>query len=64
MAWVPQSGDIGMGLSILTYNDTVQFGFIADANLIDDVDEMAELFVREFRVLEMIINQELHNEPV
>lgn len=64
MAWVPQSGDIGMGLSILTYKDTVQFGFIADDNLIDDVNEMAELFVREFRVLEMMINQELHNETV
>lgn len=62
MAWVPQSGDIGMGLSILTYNDTVQFGFIADNNLVDDVNEMAELFVREFRVLELLINQELHNE--
>ncbi|MDX1693814.1 MAG: WS/DGAT domain-containing protein, partial [Ketobacteraceae bacterium] len=62
LAWVPQSGDIGMGLSILTYNDEVQFGFIADTNLVEDVDEMAELFVREFRVLEMLIRQDLHNE--
>lgn len=60
LAWVPQSGDIGIGLSILTYNDTVQFGFIADTNLVEDVDEMAVLFVQEFRVLEQLINEELH----
>lgn len=61
MAWVPQSGDIGMGLSILTYNDTVQFGYITDSALVekDDVDEFAELFIREFRVLEMLINKNL-----
>ena len=26
MFWVPQTGDIGMGVSILSYNDTGQFG--------------------------------------
>lgn len=60
LAWVPQSGDIGMGLSILSYNDTVQFGFITDNALMNDVDDIPELFVREFRVLEMLINKELH----
>jgi len=63
LAWVPQSGDIGVGLSILTYNDSVQFGLVADSALISDLDEMAELFIAEFRKLEMLINDELHNEP-
>ena len=63
LAWVPQSGDIGVGLSILTYNDTVQFGLVADSALIDDLDEVAELFVAEFRKLEILINGELHVEP-
>ena len=31
MFWVPQSGDIGMGVSILSYNGRVQFGLITDA---------------------------------
>jgi len=62
LAWVPQSGDIGVGLSILTYNDTVQFGLVADRALIDDLDEVAELFVAEFRKLEIVINDELHVE--
>ena len=28
--WVPQSGDIGLGISILSYAGQVQFGLIAD----------------------------------
>ena len=31
MFWVPQSGDIGMGVSILSYAGGVQFGLITDA---------------------------------
>jgi hypothetical protein len=31
MFWVPQSGDIGMGVSILSYGGGVQFGLITDA---------------------------------
>ena len=34
MFWVPQSGDIGMGVSILSFNDMVQFGLITDAAFI------------------------------
>ena len=30
MFWVPQSGNIGMGASILSYNGEVQFGLITD----------------------------------
>jgi len=32
--WVPQAGSIGVGVSILTYRNQVQFGVIADRNLI------------------------------
>jgi WS/DGAT/MGAT family acyltransferase len=31
MFWVPQSGDIGMGVSILSYNGGVQFGLVTDS---------------------------------
>jgi diacylglycerol O-acyltransferase len=30
MFWVPQSGDIGLGVSILSYGGGVQFGVITD----------------------------------
>jgi WS/DGAT/MGAT family acyltransferase len=36
MFWVPQAGDVGIGVSILTYNGNVQFGLITDAALVPD----------------------------
>ena len=36
MFWVPQSGDIGMGVSILSFNGMVQFGLMTDAALVPD----------------------------
>ena len=36
MFWVPQSGDIGVGVSILSYNDAVQFSLISDRHFIPD----------------------------
>lgn len=62
LVWVPQAGNVGVGIAILTYNDIVQFGFVADINLIQDPDEIADLFVAEFRILEMLINEDMHVE--
>lgn len=52
--WVPQSGGIGMGLSILTYNGKVQFGLITDARLVPDPDVIIEQFGDEFEKLVMM----------
>ncbi len=51
--WVPQSGGIGMGLSILTYNGRVQFGLITDAKLVPDPDAIINKFADEFEKLVM-----------
>ncbi len=51
--WVPQSGGIGMGLSILTYNGKVQFGLITDANLVPDPEKVINKFSDEFEKLVM-----------
>jgi diacylglycerol O-acyltransferase / wax synthase len=51
--WVPQSGGIGMGLSILTYNGRVQFGLITDAGLVPDPDSVINQFSDEFEKLVM-----------
>ncbi|BDI05518.1 WS/DGAT/MGAT family O-acyltransferase [Sphaerotilus microaerophilus] len=48
MFWVPQSGDIGIGVSILSYNQTVQFGLIADRRFIPDPENVTPLFQAEF----------------
>jgi WS/DGAT/MGAT family acyltransferase len=52
--WVPQSGGIGMGVSILTYNGKVQFGLITDANLVPDPDNIIDQFGEEFERLVML----------
>ncbi len=48
MFWVPQSGDIGMGVSILSYAGGVQFGLITDARLCPDPEAIVERFAPEF----------------
>jgi WS/DGAT/MGAT family acyltransferase len=49
--WVPQSGTIGVGISVLTYAGRVHFGVIADRNLVDDPAALAERFGPEFEQL-------------
>ncbi|HKQ12661.1 MAG TPA: wax ester/triacylglycerol synthase family O-acyltransferase [Steroidobacteraceae bacterium] len=49
--WVPQAGDIGVGISLLTYDGSVHFGLIADRNLISDPSDVARRFVNEFERL-------------
>jgi len=51
MFWVPQSGDIGMGVSILSYNDKVQFGLITDAGLTPDPEAVVAGFRPELETL-------------
>jgi diacylglycerol O-acyltransferase / wax synthase len=53
MFWVPQSGDIGMGVSILSYGGGVQFGLITDSLLCPDPDKIIDRFAPEFEKLLM-----------
>ena len=48
MFWVPQSGDIGMGVSILSYAGNVQFGLITDTALTPDPEAIIGRFEQEF----------------
>jgi diacylglycerol O-acyltransferase / wax synthase len=54
MFWVPQSGDIGMGVSILSYGGGVQFGLITDRKLCPDPEAIIERFAPEFEKLLML----------
>jgi WS/DGAT C-terminal domain len=49
--WVPQSGDIGMGVSILSYAGQVQFGLITDDALTPDPEAVVSRFSEEFEQL-------------
>ena len=64
LVWVPQAGNVGIGMAILTYNDIVQFGFVADVALIPDPNEIADLFIAQFRILEMLSDEQMHIAPV
>jgi hypothetical protein len=48
---VPQTGGIGIGVSILSYNGRVHFGLIADAKLMPDPDSVIRRFEPEFEKL-------------
>jgi len=46
--WVPHPGTLGLGISILSYNDEVTLGIVADAGLVPDPERIAALFGYEF----------------
>jgi WS/DGAT/MGAT family acyltransferase len=47
MFWVPEAAGLGLGLSILSYADTVQLGVLADASLVPDPESLANAFSAE-----------------
>jgi diacylglycerol O-acyltransferase len=49
--WVPQSGSIGMGVSILSYNGRIQFGVITDVGLVPDPESIVDRFALEYEKL-------------
>lgn len=49
--WVPQSGTVGLGVSILSYGGGVQFGIISDTTLCPDPQAIIDQFAPEFERL-------------
>ena len=49
--WVPQSGGIGMGVSILSYDGRIHFGLITDAGLVPDPGDVVDRFRDEYEKL-------------
>jgi hypothetical protein len=49
--WVPQSGSMGIGVSILSYAGKVFFGVIADTNCVAEPRSLADRFPAEFERL-------------
>jgi diacylglycerol O-acyltransferase / wax synthase len=52
--WVPQSGDIGVGISILSYAGGVQFGLITDRRLVPQPQQIIDRFEPEFEKLVLV----------
>ena len=51
MFWVPQSGHVGLGVSILSYGGGVQFGVITDTQLCPEPQQIIDAFAPEFAAL-------------
>jgi WS/DGAT/MGAT family acyltransferase len=49
--WVPQSGSMGLGFSLLSYAGQVYFGTISDRQLVDDPQALVARFAAEFEKL-------------
>jgi len=56
MFWVPQSGSIGIGVSILTYTDRVHFGLIADRMLIPNPKRVVNRLPQALDALEAALD--------
>ena len=54
MFWVPQSGNIGVGVSILSYGGGVQFGLITDKKLCPQPQDIIDRFEPEFENLLLV----------
>jgi diacylglycerol O-acyltransferase / wax synthase len=62
--WVPQAGNIGVGISLLTYDGRVHFGVVADHNLVPRPRELARRFPQEFeKLLLHVVAGSLAAEP-
>jgi diacylglycerol O-acyltransferase len=51
MFWVPQSGHLGLGISILSYAGGVMLGIATDARLVPDPERIVESFKIEFETM-------------
>lgn len=51
MFWVPASGEVGVGVSILSYGGGVQFGLITDVQLCPEPQQIIDRFEPEFEKL-------------
>ncbi|MBX3620104.1 MAG: wax ester/triacylglycerol synthase family O-acyltransferase [Rhizobacter sp.] len=52
--WVPSPGDVGLGVSIISYADGVQFGLRSDAALCPEPQKIIDEFVPEFDKLTLL----------
>jgi WS/DGAT/MGAT family acyltransferase len=54
MAWVPQSGGLGMGISLISYNGSVMIGVTTDEGLIPDPERIIDNIYIEFEALKQL----------
>ncbi|HSH02462.1 MAG TPA: wax ester/triacylglycerol synthase family O-acyltransferase [Anaerolineae bacterium] len=63
MFWVPQSGRVGLGISILSYAGKVFMGVITDTGIVPNPTSIVDHFYDEFDVLQDLVRQTETPEP-
>ena len=61
--WVPQSGSIGIGISILSYAGRVHFGMISDEALVEEPAEVIARIRPNFAALEAAVAARKRRKP-
>jgi len=65
MFWVPRAGDVGLGVSILSYNGNVSVGIAADEGLMPDGEALLEGFEAELaHLVKLVESGEIEEEPL
>lgn len=64
MFWVPQSGRLGLGVSIISYNGQVLVGVATDAGLVPDPETIVAGFERSFaEMMDLVTQLHADGEP-
>jgi hypothetical protein len=58
MFWVPQSGNIAVGISVISYAGEVTLGLMVDEALVNDPQRIVDAFHAEFCALRDLAAQE------
>lgn len=53
--WIPHSAPLGIGLSMLSYNNKVTTGMVIDQNMANDPDFLLNAFIKEFKKAEKML---------
>lgn len=65
MFWVPRSGRVGLGISILSYNGYVTVGLASDEKLVPDPEKILEGFEEDFNfTLDLVESGKIEEEPL
>jgi len=56
IAWVPQTGRIGVGLSFISYNGQIVVGLNVDAGLMPDPEKFLMFFNEEYKSFQAIVS--------
>ena len=55
MFWVPQTSPLGIGVSIISYNNRVCLGVVTDTNLVKEPDEIIDGYYKEFETMKKLL---------